>query len=417
MTQNHERMAVDIETMRDLGKWERPVHRHASLADFLATSTLADGIHAIAYCGYYLELNLYRRASRAMLIFFSAALSSRNDHLKLPVFSGASALKATDASVLMVNDPGLYLDGEIRLAWYAGAADMPLQSDLGRVLRHAQEVLSIERMILYGASGGGFAALFYAPFLRNAIAVPCNPQIDLLAYSRHLLSKYLKAAYGYQGAPAAFIDAPLPWRPTVKLDASHLGDTRIVYLQNTLDKTHLERHFLPFLKDFGIDRGKALIEVHSGHQVSICSDGWGEGHRAAPGSFVYPLLHQLTQADGWEKLPEFVPDLHAQTTNPIRQVSLTFDQNGFHVRVSLAGTHAGGALTVSLLREGVEIETLQIRDGEPGQFTSQATAGEYCAQARVERPPRSWKERASALLRKKRMYDEMKSRIVLVKAP
>ena len=188
-------------------------------------------------------------------------------------------------------------------------------------------------------------------------------------------------------------------------------------LFRSLDKTHLERHFQPFLKDFGIDRGKALIEVHSGHQVSICSDGWGEGHRAAPGSFVYPLLHQLTQADGWEKLPEFVPELHAQTTNPIRQVSLTFDQNGFHVRVSLADTHAGGTLTVGLLREGVEIETLQIRDGEPGQFTSQATAGEYCAQARVERPPRSWKERASALLRKKRMYDEMKSRIVLVKAP
>lgn len=414
MTEHDGRLTVDIEAMRDLDRWERPVHLHASLADFLATHTLADGIHAIAYCGRYLELNLHRRSSRAMLVFFSAALSARTAETRLPVFSGASALKATDASLLMVNDPGLYLDNEIRLAWYAGAADMPLQADLGRALRHVQDVLSIERPILYGASGGGFAALFYAPFMRNAIAVPCNPQIDLLAYSRHLLSKYLKAAYGYQGHPSAFLNAALPGWPTVKLDAAHMGDTRILYLQNALDKTHLERHFLPFLKHFGIDRSKELIEVHSDRHVSICSDGWGEGHRAAPGNFVYALLHSLTQADGWEKLPEFVPDLHARTTNPIRQVTLSVDKNGFLARITLAESQVDSSITLNLLRGGIEIETLQTQDGEPGRFTTRPTAGHYCVLAKVERTPRSWKERASALLQRRKMHNEMKSRVVVI---
>lgn len=407
-----------IEAIRDLERWNRSVHAHASLDDFLATRTLADGIHAIAYCGVYLELNLHRRPSKAMMIFFSAALASRTAEVKLPVFSGASALKATDANVLMVSDPGLYLDDTIRLAWYAGAAGMPLQADLGRVLRHVQEVLSIERAVLFGASGGGYAALVFAPFLRNAVAVPCNPQIDLLAYSRGLLSKYLKTAFGYQGAPSRFESAPISDKPVMKLRAAALGSTRILYLQNALDRRHCERDFLPFLKDFGFDRGNGLIEIHSERLVSVCSDRWGEGHRAPPGGFVYPLLHSLTTADGWRRLSDIVPDIHARTTNPFRQVTLAFDEDGFSACASFYEDFTGRFAILTLLRNGVEVEELRATDGELCRFTAKPASGRYCVAAKLERDstalPISWKNRITRLFGSDSARDEMRSRMVVV---
>lgn len=418
VTENRLPTASKIEAMRDLGRWKRPVHAHASLDDFLAKRTLADGIHAIAYCGVYLEINLHRRPSQAMLVFFNAALASRTPEVKLPVFSGASALNETDANVLMVSDPGLYLDDKIRLAWYAGAANMPLQADLGRVLRHVQDVLAIKRTVIYGASGGGFAALFYAPFLRDAVAVPCNPQIDLLAYSRGLVAKYLECAFGYQGKPSAFESAAIPDKPVMRLRASHMGDTRILYLQNVTDRHHVNRDLLPFLKDFGFERAGGLIETHSERLVTVCSDAWGEGHRAAPARFVHPLLHSLTQADGWVRLPELAAELHAKTASPFRQVSLFLEAGSFTASARLQEAFAGRELVLRLFRGADVIEAVEARDGEPCRFATKPTKGHYYVAARLVRDtrasPMSWRNRVLGLFRPEGSCDEMRSRVVVV---
>lgn len=408
----------DIESMRDVSRWNRPVHDYAGLDEFFAAQSLADGIHAIAYCGVYLELNLHRRPSKAMLVFFNAALSSRSPEVKLPAFSGMQALKATDANILMVSDPGLYLDKGIRLAWYAGAKDMRLQADLARVLRHVQQVLSIDRVVLYGASGGGFAALFYAPFLSNAIAVPCNPQINLLDYSSSILAKYLDVAYDYKGAPSGFEKAEISDKPIVKLQADHLRGTCVAYLQNALDKRHFKRDFLPFLKGYGCERGKGLVEVHSECLVSICGDSWGEGHRAAPAEFVYGLLHSLTRSDGWSSLPEFVPELYARTANRFRQVTLFLDDAGFSAQAWLHEPTAEGSITLKLYRGEVEVETIQVFHGELGRFACALMQGQYRVSARTARNSpkvsRSLKERVLGLLRTKHAHDEMKSRVMVV---
>lgn len=416
MTEGCQSTASRIEAMRDLDRWSRPVHAHASLDSFLATRGLADGIHTIAYCGVYLELNLHRRPSKAMLIFFNAALASRADGMRLPVFSGLSALNETDANVLMVSDPGLYLEDDIRLAWYAGAANMPLQADLGRVLRHVQDVLSIERPVLYGASGGGFAALFFAPFLRNAVAVPCNPQIDLLAYSRGMLSKYLESAFGYRGKLSGFEVAPISDKPAMKLRPDHIGDTRILYLQNVMDRRHFDRDFLPFLQDLGFERGDGLIEVHSARLVTVCSDSWGEGHRAAPARFVYPLLHSLAQVGGWDGLSEFVPDLHARTANPFRQVSLSLDAQGFSAIACLQAMYAGRQVALRLFRDAKEVEVLRANEGESVRFVTKPASGLYQVLAKIDRGGvGAWKDRMLGMFRPKKSQDEMKSRVVSVK--
>lgn len=404
--------------MRDLSRWDRPVHSHANLDEFLATQSLKDGIHAIAYCGVYLELNLHRRASKSMLVFFNAALSSRTPDVKLPVFSGSRAPQATDACVLMVSDPGLYLDGDIRLAWYAGAVGMPLQEDMTKVLRHIQNVLSIERVVLYGASGGGFAALYHAPFLRNAIAVPCNPQLNLLIYSPDILGLFLKAAYGYTRAPGTFESAEIPDKPVVRIKAEHTHGTRVLYLQNALDARHFNRDFMPFLQDQGFTRGKGLVEVHSDRFISVCGHNWGEGHRAPPAKFVYDLLHSLTELDGWDRIPEIIPVLYARSTNRFRQVVLKLDNEGFSAQAVLHEPRTEDGITMVLYRDDVEIETIQVASAELGRFSCAAVKGRYRVTARASRDladeDKTWGARLLGLFRTRNVFDEMKSRVVVV---
>lgn len=410
--------SADIESMRDLSRWGRPVHSHAGLDEFLTTQSLQDGIHAIAYCGVYLEFNLHRRASKSMLVFFNAALSSRTSDVKLPVFSGTRATNATDACVLMVSDPGLYLDGDIRLAWYAGASGMRLQEDIPKVLRHIQDILSIERVVLYGASGGGFAALYYAPFLKNAIAVPCNPQINLLIYSWDILGRYLRSAYGYKGASSAFESADISDRPIVRITAEHTGGARIVYLQNVLDARHFNREFLPFLHDQGFSRGKGLVEVHSDRLVSVCGDNWGEGHRAPPAKFVYDLLHSLTKPDGWNRLPDTIPALYALTANRFRQVVLKLENGAFTAQAVLHEPRGEDEITMVLYRDDVDIETIQVASAEFGRFSCAADKGRYCVAARVARDDspadKTWRARLMGLFRTRNVFDEMRSRVVVV---
>lgn len=409
----------NLESMRDLSRWNRPVHDYVGLEDFFSTQSLADGIHAIRYCGVFLELNLYRRPSKAMVVFFNAALASRTTEVKLPVFSGAKAMAATDACILMVSDPGLYLDKEIRLAWYAGARGMPLQSDLAKVLRHVQRALAIDRIVLYGASGGGFAALFYAPFLNNAIAMPCNPQISLLSYSSGILSGFLKVAYGYKGAPSAFKNAEIPDKPVISIPANYMRGARLLYLQNALDERHFKRDFLPFLQDHGFTRGKGLMEVHSECFISVCGEDWGEGHRAPPAEFVYALLHCLTGKDGWERLPEIIPELYARTANRFREVALRLDETGFHAQAWLHDQPTGGdSITLRLYRGSIEVETIHVAHGEWGRFACEPEKGHYRVTARTARNAsvenKSWGKRLWALVRSQRVFDEMKSRVVVV---
>jgi hypothetical protein len=404
--------------VRDVARWKRAIHNHASLEQFLSATALADGIHVIAYCGVFLELNLHRRNSKAMLVFFNAALAARTSEVKLPVFSGAKAQEATDANVLMVSDPVLYLDGDIRLGWYAGAAGMPLQVDLARVLQHIQKVLEIERVVLYGASGGGFAALFYAPFLQNSIAVPCNPQTNLLIYSRGILANYLSVAYGYQAAPSKFDAAEIEGKPVLKIGSDHVKNTRVLYLQNALDDRHYKRDFLPFLESYGLTRGKGLVEAHSASLVSVCGESWGEGHRGPPAAFIYSLLHSLTREDGWDNIGQYVPELYELTASRLRQVSLFLDQEGFHAQAWLLEPLGMENIDLKLYRDDDEVESLAVAHGEIGRFTHVPVRGVYrvAAQIPCKAPSQGswWKGRVFDLFRRKQAIQEIRSRVVVV---
>lgn len=116
------------------------------------------------------------------MVFSFHGNTPRNPDLK-PVFTGLNVTRELDASFVALSDPTLYLDPDLKLAWYAGSSGWDLQSLLKCVLRKIATVARSNDLIFFGGSGGGFASLYCAASFPGSLALVWNPQTDIGAYS------------------------------------------------------------------------------------------------------------------------------------------------------------------------------------------------------------------------------------------
>lgn len=209
---------------------------------------------------------------------------------KFPVFIGGGVSEALPTNRIFISDPSLYLNDDLRLAWYAGSHRQDkLQWAIRGMLRSL--IPAGQRVVMFGASGGGFAALYYAAHFPGATAVPINPQTNLANYTRGAVDLYGRLAWNLTGInlveriPAVTDLVSLYRQPR---------DARVFYIQNKNDSTHMDGHFDPFMD--------SLPEGHSVHPVII--DG-PEGHHP-PGKDVTKAV--LSSAiNGAEAPPELLP--------------------------------------------------------------------------------------------------------------
>ena len=76
------------------------------------------------------------------------------------MFTGLNVTRDLDASFVAISDPMLYLDPDLKLAWYAGSAGWNFQAEMKRVLRKIIAVALTADVVFFGGSGGGFASLY-----------------------------------------------------------------------------------------------------------------------------------------------------------------------------------------------------------------------------------------------------------------
>ena len=69
------------------------------------------------------------------MVFSFHGNTPRNPELKLPVFTGLNVTRDLDASFVARSDPSLYLDPNLKLAWFSGSSGWNLQTVLKQVLR------------------------------------------------------------------------------------------------------------------------------------------------------------------------------------------------------------------------------------------------------------------------------------------
>jgi pimeloyl-ACP methyl ester carboxylesterase len=274
-----------------------PSHRHtthSSVVTFLQQDQLHAGVHTIRVSPVVnQDFLLEPREGAPLVVAFHGAVS--RDSVTLPYFEGRFVLSEVPASKLFVADASLGLDPQMTLAWHAGSSTFPAQVSMVQIIARIAEVLRSKQVVLFGGSGGGFAALYYSRRLPGSICMIWNPQTDLTRYSPTVLERYARSAWG---VPSESLPA-LVTTSVVDLYQQPVSDgaNKVIYLQNRSD-WHVRAHMQPLMKGCGIrvdlDSGRQQVfKSRAGTAFKVTLGDWGTGHKPPPKALLAHYLSSI----------------------------------------------------------------------------------------------------------------------------
>ncbi|MBE0444159.1 hypothetical protein [Psychrobacter sp. FME5] len=196
-------------------------------------------------------------------------------------------------SVLFITDPTLLKHADLSLAWYIGNLNSKVDKHIARFVEKVAGYLQTEKIVPYGSSGGGFAAIQLACNIDKyaTVAVTINPQVKLSEHRRQPVDKYLESCW--PGYDVSLLDSDLSFDA---LSNFKINVPDIIYIQNTVDKLHYERHFIPFLKGVGFDMNSIgnPISIQTGSIRALVYDH-ESGHAAEPKELLPEIFQTIDQ--------------------------------------------------------------------------------------------------------------------------
>lgn len=266
--------------VRDVARYGKPVHRFADLETFLEHTRFVPGAYQIGTGSYPIDflLNTVEPGS-PMVVNYHAALSGSS--YTLPYFTGLQVTAGIRSTQLCVSDPSLGLSAELKLAWFVGHEGLDFQRVWRSVVDHVGRSVQASRELHFGASGGGFAALYFAHGSADRMAVAVNPQTSIAAYLAGPQRNFTRICFGAEDE-SAHADA-LRHRATTDLVElySEPAHSTVVLIQNVQDP-HMESHVLPFVS-----------ACHPANSVYANFHAWGPGHVPPPADFLKAVLRRL----------------------------------------------------------------------------------------------------------------------------
>ncbi|WP_311475473.1 hypothetical protein [uncultured Corynebacterium sp.] len=278
--------------------WDCPVVFHSSPSAFHQSPGFGDGIHRISLGISHLDILVRKRPGNSVLVVFSGAVD-RTDTTP-PYFSGVGLSSWLPFSLISISDPAFTVDETLRIGWYTGVRDEPIQTLIPEVIDTVLSRWKKRKAVLLGGSAGGFAALATAPQLRHSSATfAMNPQTNIENY-HHKHSVKAWASVCKSEAPEQVIDLASYYKTVAR-------QPTITYFQNNTD-IHKDTHAEPFL---------AML---SERPTYVLGD-WGEGHIPPPtevlAAYLLPALLPKSAKTVLEKLP---PALRQALIESIRKI-------------------------------------------------------------------------------------------------
>ena len=184
--------------------------------------------------------------TRRLIVFFSG--DARRTTFEPPVFQRWSWASKFPASCLYFSDPALYHDSNLGLAWYAGNSRGDYLAHIAEIVASAVKTIGADphQVFSYGSSGGGFAALRFARYLKGLQVIAINPQTDLWKYPVKWTERMSKVCYSADDLGGVPQDQQYKF---TALDPEVMAGARSIFLaQNVQDTDHYENHFTPFRK-------------------------------------------------------------------------------------------------------------------------------------------------------------------------
>jgi len=259
-------MSSNLETDRVVTN--RDLSNFSPLHNFKGTGELSDlkwhgvGDYTLWHAGIPIDFRVKGKPGLPLLVCFHGAIL---DSVTLPWLVGAGVTRELNCSVLQISDPSLYLDPDLKLAWYAGNSFQPdLQNVLLELVRQVSTGLEATEVVFFGGSGGGFASLQLAGrWGKGGTAVAFNPQTHIQRYNPTAVDMYRQTAWG--GRISDEIESHLA--DSVR---SGLIPERVLYLQNSQDYWHIKVQMPDYLE---------ALQQHSDSQEHMfLFEDWGPGH-------------------------------------------------------------------------------------------------------------------------------------------
>lgn len=255
--------------------------RFNSVDDFLSFDGPLRGLIEISH-GLPIHLYFRNRNSDVTFVSFAAALGVKRVR-ELPFFGGMSTSSHLHANSILISDPSLILSHRLGLGWYAGSC---LQEDLQRTLTIILKKLTRNsRVVFFGASGGGYAALEQAVHFESSTVLASNPQVDIRKSPS--FKNYAKIAWG--SSQEDIVNPPIVYQ--VLDDYSQPTSVRVVYLQNLGDAVHVDKHWRPF-----------TASSHPSNKVLSLTPMLGKGHVGPDKQSFRKLFSTVTETPNWQKL-------------------------------------------------------------------------------------------------------------------
>jgi hypothetical protein len=282
-------------------RWGRSVMEWPSLDALLATAEIQSGVHSVPIGEFagkqiHYDFMLTVRPGTGLLCHFHG--NAPREGIDLPIFTGLGVTSSIATSMFVPSDPVLALDASLSLAWHFGCEGIPLQAITVSIVKKLQAILQAPRVVAWGGSGGGFAAIRVAKDVPNAIALAWNPQTNIAKYVKESVSRYLRIAFPTNAVGGTFPSDREQWPSlcTEEFVAGYQG--RILYLQERTD-WHVGAHLGPFVASFC---GKELRNITKAsnfagfvtEQLYLHLGHWGDGHIPPSKDVLARLLSLLS---------------------------------------------------------------------------------------------------------------------------
>jgi len=197
----------------------------------------------------YEVLTYLRKTTDKVLIIGQGAVGKQVKD-KLPIYQRWSWCKELkDFSIIMLNDPTLYLNDYLEAGWFQGTIDdfymEKIKIILDNIVNHMN--ISMSNVYHYGASAGGFTALCLAGMMKGSSAIVDITQTDLTKYRIKIaVDNMLKTSY--PGKTLEEVSEEYKDRiSVVHLFRKYKNIPNILYLQNINDNAHNRWQLSPFI--------------------------------------------------------------------------------------------------------------------------------------------------------------------------
>ncbi len=234
---------------------------------------------------------LKRQPSNRLFVVLGGAVRHRKER-SIPRFNRFTWSQDFPGNFISIADPTLTLKDSLQLGWYFGNSRRDAIAELAEIVKAWAQALQVppDRIVAYGSSGGGFAALMLVSHLgHGATAIAINAQTSIIKYSQiGAVNAFLKACTSATTQKAAVaqhanrLSAIEAWSGT----AAQSG--RCLLVQNTHDRHHHHRHFLPFLNAMGVSVGTLSADG----RIDSMTYSDATGHGAEPRALVNQILER-----------------------------------------------------------------------------------------------------------------------------